>query len=337
MNSFFAVFMSLVLFLFAAPAAGNKTDDDFKPKKERGDLAERIERVAKNQLARDSDAFRPPTEKQQEMWRRAIENILNNRLKEANNDLQKLPYTFDLILFTDETTRREYVLLHEKPPIQTGWGLYVFDLNSRNQLIIEVPHPVADLRTEIEGIDAFLQARAAVFLMAGAHRRANKKETDCSKPDSGDKDAEDAVTYPESDVAHSVSTIFQTTHETIVMIRPKTVAVQLHGMATREICPNVFISSGTKRVTTNSTKLLDCLKKQKVEAGIYSGEIEGCPLAASTNVQGRFSNGEKNPCQNAVKTAPDPGFFIHIEQESVVRRNKESWQPVIEALICAFP
>ena len=75
----------------------------------------------------------------------------------------------------------------------------------------------------------------------------------------------------------------------------------------------------------------------KVEAEIYDGRTS-CPLTALSNVQGRFSNGEtKDPCQKGVKDSPEPGNFIHIEQEPVIRKNKESWQPVIEALKCAFP
>jgi hypothetical protein len=174
--------------------------------------------------------------------------------------------------------------------------------------------------------------------MAGTHRRANKKATPCSQPGPADeKSAAEAATYPESDVAHSTATIFQTTHETIVTADPGTIVVQLHGMAEREVCPNVFMSSGTKTITSNSTRLQACLVKQNVEAGIYEGDVKGCPLAATTNVQGRFSNGEqRDPCRTSVKAAPEPGLFIHIEQEPSIRRDKESWKPVVEALKCAF-
>jgi hypothetical protein len=112
----------------------------------------------------------------------------------------------------------------------------------------------------------------------------------------------------------------------------------MHGMIERKICPNVFISSGAKKITANTSKLQACLTKQKVEAGIYEGNAEGCPLGAQTNVQGRFSNGEKHDaCNTAAKGAPEPGFFIHIEQEPNIRRDRKSWQPVVEALKCAFP
>lgn len=109
-------------------------------------------------------------------------------------------------------------------------------------------------------------------------------------------------------------------------------------MREREVCPNVFLSTGTNQVTTNSAKLLSCLKKKQVEAGIYDGQKSTCPLIARTNVQGRFSNGLKeNACHTYAKTSPEPGFFIHVEQEPGIRENRKLWQPVIEALSCAFP
>lgn len=290
MNSFLAIFILLVLFLIA-PAVENKTNNNFKPKKERGSLYERVESLAKNQFAKDSNLFQPPTAAQQRAWQKVVEDILNNRLKEVNRNLQKLGISYELILFTDETTGREYVLLQETK-MKTGWGFFVFDLKTKNPLAIEITHPVADSRTELEGIDAFLQARARAFLMAGTHRRANKKETSCTQPGSADANS-DAANYPESDVAHSTATIFQTTHESLVTANPKTIAVQLHGMATREVCPNVFISSGTKTVTSNAKSLLACLTKQKVEAAIYEGNSGACTLGSTTNVQGRFSNGER--------------------------------------------
>lgn len=336
MKLFFLILTALVL--FSTTLSGeHKTKASFKPKKEKGSLYERVEAAAKNQFGKDSNSFVPPTNQQQKAWRKLIENILQNDLKQAEHELRKLAVSYELILFTDEMTKREYVLLQEKT-ITNGWGFYAFDLATKNPLMVEATHPVADARTELEGVDAFLQTRAQAFLMAGTHRRANKKETLCSQPSSANNADEDATDYPESDVAHNTQTIFQTTHETLINLKPETVAVQIHGMIERKICPNVFISSGTKKVTSNASKLLACLSGQKVEAAIFAGSAEGCPLGAQTNVQGRFSNGEKrDACHTAAKDAPEPGLFIHIEQEPNIRRDRKSWQPVVEALKCAFP
>lgn len=332
-----AFIVGLALILICSVLANENLNESLEIKKESGSLYERIERVAKNQFQKDSDLFRPPNPAQQKTWENIIESILNNQLEKAAQDIKSRSYPYEIKIFTDKETKRGYILLQETQPQQAGWGLYVFDLNSTNSLVIESLHTIADANTELEGVDAFLQTRARAFLMAGTHRRANKKETLCTQPGSANNDSE-STDYPESDVAHNTATMFQTTHETLVNMFPNTIAVQIHGMAERQVCPNVFVSSGTKFITENSKKLLECFVKNKVEAGVYEGTKDGCPLGATTNVQGRFSNGEKeNPCAKSVKAAPDPGHFIHIEQEPSIRRSKDSWQPIIEALKCAFP
>jgi pimeloyl-ACP methyl ester carboxylesterase len=90
-------------------------------------------------------------------------------------------------------------------------------------------------------------------------------------------------------------------------------------------------------VTTNSKRLLGCLRSNGVEAEIYDGS-NSCPLNALSNVQGRFSNGETaDPCRRSVRNSPEPGRFIHIEQEPVLRGARSDWRPIIESLRCAFP
>lgn len=341
MKHFSSVLFVLVLF-FVVSATENNTSvfpvaESSPIEKENGDLYKRVELAADNQLKKDSDLFFAPNGAQRKAWTGIIEDILNRRLENAQATIKKLSFPYELKLFTDNRTKREYVLLEEKFPLQAGWGFYAFDLETQNPLSIEIAHPVADARTELEGIDAFLQTRARAFLMAGTHRRANKKETPCSQPGTANNDSE-STDYPESDVAHNTATMFQVTHETLVNLKPETVAVQLHGMTERAVCPNAFISSGARNITSNSKKLLECMSKNNVEAGIYEGNRDGCPLGASTNVQGRFSNGEKtNACDTSVKSAPEPGLFIHIEQEPDVRRDRKSWQGIVDALKCAFP
>ncbi|MBX7172083.1 MAG: hypothetical protein K1X72_14055 [Pyrinomonadaceae bacterium] len=302
-------------------------------KKSSGNLFDKVKKASENQLKKDSNLFRIPTEGQLKAWQFITESILNNRLDNAQQMITQLSYPYELTLFTDKTTKREYVLLEENYPLQAGWGLFIFDLNTKNNLVLEIPHPVFDSNTEFQGIDAFLQTGAKAYLLAGAHRRTNDQDTPCTQPKSNDPD----VNYPVSDVAHATATPFHAIHESLVKNIPNMVAVQLHGMGTRDICPNAFMSTGSKTVTTNSKRLLDCLTKNGVESEIYDGKTS-CPLNALSNVQGRFSNGEKsNPCEKGVKDSPEPGGFIHIEQEGVLRKDKKSWQPVIEALKCAFP
>ncbi len=301
--------------------------------KREGSLLEIVERASANQIKRDSDAFRVPTAGQLKAWRFIVESIYASRPADAEQMLKQLSFPYELSLFTDRSSGREFFLLEEKIPLQAGWGLFAFDPRSANPLAIEIPHPVFDSKTEFEGVDAFLQTKAGAYILAGAHRRANKQDTPCTQPRSSDPD----VNYPVSDVAHAVATPFHVVHEALIKARPATVAVQLHGMTERETCPNAFMSTGSATVTTNSKRLLSCLTKSGVEAQIYDGTTS-CPLNALSNVQGRFSNGETtDPCGTGVKSSPEPGSFIHIEQEPVIRKDQRSWQPVVDGLKCAFP
>ncbi len=325
----------LILIIFSVLSfshfqAEGKTDVFPDIKKERGSLAKRIEDTALKQFSLDSNKFVVPSDEQQKNWKQIVQNILNKRFKKAETIIKEQKVPYKIISFTDTSTEREYILLEESP-YSKGWGLYAFDLETKSPLVIEIPHPISDENTELQGIEAFLQTRAKAFLLAGTHRRANEKLSICTQT-SGDSK------YAESDVAHSAATMFHQTHETLIEIQENTTALQLHGMKERDICPNAFISSGTMQVTKNAAKLIECLKNKKIESGVYDGKTSTCPLIASANVQGRFSNGiKKDPCRNYAEASPEPGFFIHLEQEPDLRNSKESWQAVIEAIKCGFP
>jgi hypothetical protein len=301
--------------------------------KRSGSLVDLVERASTGQLPRESNLFRVPTPGQVKAWNFIVESIFKGRLADADKMIRQLSFPFEISLFTDNTTRREYVVLEEAYPLKAGWGLFIFDTKTKNPLVLEIPHPVFDSKTEFQGIDAFLQTGARAYLLAGSHRRANTLESPCSQP----KSSTSETIYPVSDVAHAVATPFHAVHESLVKLMPTTVAVQLHGMGERDVCRNAFISTGTSTVTTNSTRLLSCLTKSGVDAEIYDGNTT-CPLTALSNVQGRFSNGETaDPCGKGVPSSPQPGSFIHIEQEPVLRRDPKAWQPVIDGLKCAFP
>ncbi|MGI8668713.1 MAG: hypothetical protein ACR2J3_02570 [Aridibacter sp.] len=322
--------ITLSVLSFAFFQAEDRTDNFLSIEKEQGSLVKRVEEAVQNQSDSNSNGFRVPVQQEQIIWKEVVKSILDKHFKQAEKILNKNKFPYKLILFTEKSNGRKYILLEEKSG-KTGWGFYVFDLETKSPLAIEIPHPVSDENTELQGIEAFLQTRARAFLLAGTHRRTNEKLSVCTQ-------ATDESQYAESDVAHSVATMFHQTHETLVNKQKNTVAVQLHGMKKRDICPDVFMSSGTKHVTKNAAKLLECLKNKKIEAGIYDGKTSTCPLIASTNVQGRFSNGEKeNACRKYAETSPEPGFFIHIEQEPNIRETKKNRQAVIDALKCAFP
>lgn len=323
-----AITASLAGLVLLPSVAGNGERAEIE--KLRGSLLRRVDEVVKNQLAKGSNKFVVPTGGQQAAWKEVVTNVLKKRPRRARRIIKRHSFPYRIIRFTDDATKREYLLLEERPGSR-GWGFYVFDTKTKNRLVIEVPHPVSDENTEREGIEAFLETGARAFLLAGAHRHTNPTLSACTQ-------ATARSNYAESDVAHNTETMFHQTHVVLAEMYPETVAVQLHGMRYRDVCPDVFLSSGTKDVTHNSKKLLTCLLRQEVEAELYDGRTTRCPLIARTNVQGRFSNGvRKDACNSYARTSPAPGFFIHVEQEPGIRENKRSWKKVIEALKCAFP
>lgn len=325
------IFRTSVLAVLLAAAAIPAIAQPLKQRS--GDLNDVVEKASKNLIRRDSNGFRVPTDGQLKAWAFITKSVFEGRAVDARKVIEQLSFPYDISQFRDRTTNRDYIVLEEKTPLQAGWGLYVFDPASPNTLAIEVPHTVFDSNTEFQGIDAFRQTNARAFIMAGAHRRANKQESPCTQPRSANEDSR----YPVSDPAHAVATPFHAVHEALMDVKPDTVVVQLHGMGERDICPNAFLSTGTSTVTTNSKRLMSCLEKAGVESGLYDGKTT-CPLIALSNVQGRFTNGERNdPCRTSAKTSPEPGRFIHIEQEPSIRKDAKGWQPVIDALKCAFP
>ncbi|MDH3492606.1 MAG: subclass B3 metallo-beta-lactamase [Acidobacteriota bacterium] len=305
-------------------------DDGAGIETQRGSLTKKVSDIAKSQPGEGSNQFKVPTDGQKTAWEEMLNNILDKQPGKAFEIIKSQSFPYKITRFTDDSTEREFLLLEESP-FKNGWGFFVFDPDSKSRLIIEVPHAISDENTENEGIEAFLQTGAKAFLLAGTHRRANETLSGCTQ-------ATENSRYAESDVAHNTQTMFHKTHEVLSDKYPETVTVQIHGMKSREVCPNVFMSSGSKAVTTNSRKLLECLIRNEVDAAIYDGKTSACPLIARTNVQGRYSNG-KGPaaCNEYAETSPEPGRFIHIEQEPGIRQDSKSWRPVIDALKCAFP
>lgn len=317
----------LVIYAFV-PFPGNAPDT--RVVKAEGSLIEKVREIVETQFAPGSNRFRAPSPEEQVIWERIVGLVIDGRLNSAAVAIARAGFPFKLIIFTETLTGQRYAILEEDPKMY-GWGFYVFDLETKSPLVIEVPHPVSDSNTEIEGIEAFLETRARAFILSGTHRRSNLKESPCTQ-------ATEDSDYAVSDPAHNVNTMFHSAHTAISERRPGTVAVQLHGMRERDVCPNVFLSTGTRSVTENASRLLSCLRDKGIETELYGDSESSCPLIASTNVQGRYSNGERrNPCGSYAELSPEPGFFIHAEQEPGIRKDAASWKPVIEALKCAFP
>lgn len=294
-----------------------------------GSLRGKVAEVVGKQLEKESNGFKVPSKEEQSAWSEILGKIFEKRVSDAITLIEKNGFPYKLVRFADLSTKKEYILLEEVSP-RRGWGFYAFRIDAKKDLVVEAPHPISDANSEHIGIDTFLETGAKAYILSGGHRHTNDKLSSCTQ-------ASERSRYAESDPAHNTETMFHVTHVFMFDRFPESVTIQIHGMRNRDSCPNVFLSTGTKDVTTNSKRLLECLGKKKVESGIFDGKTSTCILVARTNVQGRYSNGKKDKaCTEYAETSPEPGRFIHIEQEPNIRSNRESWKPVVEAMKCAF-
>jgi hypothetical protein len=95
-------------------------------------LANVVRRASENQIKRGSDGFRMPTAGQLQAWQSITKSILGGRPTDARQTIKRFSFPYAISLFTDSESKREYYLLEERIPLQTGWGLYVFDRTAMN-------------------------------------------------------------------------------------------------------------------------------------------------------------------------------------------------------------
>jgi hypothetical protein len=197
-------------------------------------------------------------------------------------------------------------LLREQRPIQKGWGVYAFRVNSTSNIIVEAPHPLYDRRTPLIAVDVYRALDARALLIAGAHRNANQDGS--------------------ADVAHAPESIFQSIHESmareIQSDSGTAIILQIHGFhsSKHEGYPQTVIGFGKNILPMESdlaTKFEQALSVQGVQAGLCT-EDTWTDLCGTKNVQG---------------ASPDGILFFHIELQETVRKNSDA---LIAALLQVF-
>jgi hypothetical protein len=160
------------------------------------------------------------------------------------------------------------------------WGLFVVDCRHRSGPVVEVPHPLADVKTEDVGVDAFRAGNAAVLMVAGTDRNL-------------------------MDPAHVSTSVFQTVNDAYVT--PGRVIVQLHGFDAAEHSGvgDVILSSGT----TQPPAMLEDIRDRLVGVGfsvcLYAMAHDCSDLGGTENVQGA--------------SARPTAQFVHVEMSCETR------------------
>ncbi|GLZ50580.1 hypothetical protein [Actinomycetospora sp. NBRC 106378] len=198
------------------------------------------------------------------------------------------------------------VALVADPQSPRAWGLVVLPRVPPG-VLVEVPHPAADLRTEQIGVAVAEGLDDALYLQAGAHRAAGapadaRRRSDCP-----------------ADVAHRPDSVFARLAAGLV-VRLGLPQVQLHGFADRpDLDAVVSPGAATGSVVLEETVARLTASGERVRRG---GE-PGCEdLSGTRNVQGRLA-------------ARHGTVFVHLELSRSMRRSARRRELVAEAVTAA--
>jgi hypothetical protein len=191
-----------------------------------------------------------------------------------------------------------------------AWGVVVLPAvvgPAGPDVVVEIPHPRSDLRTERIGPAVLARLEGALLLQAGAHRHAGAPAWARHRRD-----------FP-ADVSHRPDSVFARLATGIVTARA-TPQVQVHGCADRDGF-DVVASSGSAAPSS----LLEGVAQRLRTAGerVRGGGDPGCEqLSGVRNVQGRLA---------ARVGAP----FVHLELSRSLRRDRARRSGVVRAVVDA--
>jgi hypothetical protein len=271
-----------------APTTGNA----------RADLAQRLTEFSA-QLS-PMQPYRDPTPSEQ---RRAVDALTrlvtggSGALASAAEGFGALG--FDHVDQVDPATGRRYAMFSTRPGDRRPWGVVLVDLSAPVHLVIEVPHPNFDLKTELVGARLFDATPGAVLLMAGAHRRAERNA---------------------ADVAHNDRSMFSVL--AAALAHQGLPQVQLHGFADGSLPGrDAVVSTGDAAPSGSAQRVADRLASLGLAVcrpwTQTCGELEG-----TLNVQAREAG--------RVGTV-----FIHLEMNNRVRSDDRLRDAVADAIAAA--
>lgn len=268
----------------------------------------------------ESRDYTPPTAQQRDLARRAFEAL-------ADHDPEHAALLLSLVgfeLLELHEGRHRYYLSREPlhRPIR-GWGLYVLNPHASRPILIEAPHPENDRHTNEQAIRLTRKLDTLGLFISTSYRCATNIRSRCSGHTRACGHKQRWTRFRISDMGHTDRSVFQAAHEALFESADDVVAVQLHGFSRRPgRRMHIIISDGTmgRRVRSDprlSNQLAGLLRKQIGRPKVVMScndprDRRRVPLCGTTNVQGRHSNGSKDPCRKRARRSRNR--FLHIEQ-----------------------
>jgi hypothetical protein len=264
-------------------------------------LTQLIVELEKNMLRKNTETFVPPNNAQQQDFQTITRDLLVNETKDAAH-IAPL-YNYELLTLSDPfDAGTESYILHERPPIEYGWGLYIIRSGVSQNTVIESPHPLFDLNTPEVALHLYRALQAKALLIAGSHRYTNADGS--------------------ADAAHAPESIFQAMHIALFEgnNQPDTerIFLQIHGHNHQDdqTYPQVIIGYNRMEDPEKEallTRISNALTEHGISVAICNGE-NFRDLCGTLNIQRKATSG---------------GIFIHLELERSLRENDSAF---VEAL-----
>ena len=268
---------------------------------EAGDLRATVEDLAATMPGRDSGGYDVPTSSERSAMAAAWDAVEAGDLGRAASLVNPLAY--DVVRYTDTVTGRTSVVLRERRNADGSWphawGLYVRTSGSRSRLVVEAPHPKADVNSESMALDAFRSRNAVALMVAGAHRDAN--------PDGS------------ADVAHRTDSVFEVVHR--AALTPSSRVYSAHGFADATLPGIEAVVSRGASPSGATVKVSDAVAAAGFARCLYDG-TRCKDLAGTTNVQGQ-------------STRSAGADFVHVEVNRTVRDDPARRRRLAETVAAA--
>ena len=256
-----------------------------------------------------------------------------NLIKDGNEEdistasIKAQPLGYEIIKSFQNKSKNYYIILKEKIAVgsinKKGWGTYIINPYSENDIIIESPYPLNHLNTGLISVIAFNKLKARALLLPGAHRFSSSEKKN---------------EIPISDVGLSEKSVFNAVHRCLV--DSGKIVIQFQGYSktinkeSRKNYPPIILTNGASKLEDNlkNSIFLIILKKNLNEITLESivknkqkdvpnatifgedGVIEKT-FSGKENVEGKYVNGLSEKLGN---------YFTIIYLEQAIRLSSDT-------------
>jgi hypothetical protein len=255
--------------------------------------------------------YRPPDRQERATLRGGVMDVLDGRLDAAGAGLARIGYDVRVLrLEAPKRSSRKLGSAGLKASGRTvaeiaergratgrGWGRVYVDLSRPVRWSVQVPHPRADMRSELMGAELFSRAPGAVLVLAGANRFAGPGDL--------------------ADMAHQESSVFNAV--CTALVERGMPGIQLHGFA-NESSPghDVVLSPSLAHPGKEAHSVADLVEGSGLRT-CRTWRQECGRLEGTKNVQGRAAAAHGLP-------------FLHVENSRTVREDAALRSRVVDAL-----